>query len=312
MKADRPRNLHILPRFGEGLTYVYLEHVRVDRHNQAVAAWDEHGMVPIPCASLAALLLGPGSTITHLAVRTLADHGCSIVWVGESGVRFYAAGTGETHHTHLLERQAVLWADPRSRLRTARQMYAMRFPGEEVGELSMAQLRGREGARVKRAYRLASDESGVPWTGRSYRQDDWGATDPVNRALSSANACLYGVCHAGIVSLGCAPGLGFIHTGKQLSFVYDLADLYKPVTSIPAAFAAATHGPFDIDRRARLACRKIFQDTKLLVRIVADLHHLFGPEGDEGPLDELSVSPVYLWDPYSDDAPGGKNYAEDE
>jgi len=310
MQADRPRNLQILPRFGDGLSYLYIEDARIDRHDHAVAAWDKDGMTPIPCAALAALLLGPGTTITHLAVRTLADHGCSMIWTGDSGVRFYAAGVGETRHTRYLERQATLWADPRNRLRTARTLYQMRFPGESVAKLSLEQLRGREGARVRRAYVEASKESGVPWSSRSYRQDDWSASDPVNRALSSANSCLYGICHAAIVSLGCSTGLGFIHTGKQLSFVYDLADLYKTVTTVPVAFAAASEGSEGIDRRTRLACRQAFHDTRLLARIVYDLHNLFGSEDADEPAAENLPSPSELWDPEMPNVAGGTNYGE--
>jgi len=309
--ADRPRNLQILPRFGDGLSYLYLERARVDRHDHAVAAWDDTGVTPIPCAALATLLLGPGTSITHLAVRTLADHGCSIIWTGESGVRFYAAGTGETRHTRYLERQALLWADPKSRLRTARRLYEWRFPGEDVTRLSLQQLRGREGARVKRAYQQASRSTGIEWKARSYRQEDWGASDTINRALSAANACLYGVAHAAIVSLGCSPGLGFIHTGKQLSFVYDVADLYKTETSIPAAFEAAVQGPVGIDGRARTLCRDLFHNTRLLERIVTDLHALLSePDDDHDRFDVKPAQPGALWDPESGDVIGGINYGE--
>lgn len=308
MQADRPRNLQILPRFADGLTYLYVEDARIDRYDHAVAAWDKEGMTPIPCASLAVLLLGPGTAITHLAMRTLADHGCSVIWTGDSGVRFYASGTGETRHTRYLERQATLWADPRSRLRIARKMYQTRFPGENVASLSMEQLRGREGARVKRGYQAASKASGVEWSGRSYRQDDWASADPVNRALSSANSCLYGLSHAAIVSLGCSPGLGFVHTGKHLSFVYDLADLYKTEITMPIAFFAAAEGSRNIDRRTRLACRHAFHESKLLGRIVDDLHSLLGPEeGDDAAEGEF---PSALWDPRDGAVDGGVNYGD--
>ena len=308
MQADRPRNLQILPRFADGLSFAYVEDARIDRHDHAVAAWDKEGMTPIPCASLAVLLLGPGTTVSHLAMRTLADHGCSVIWTGDSGVRFYASGTGETRHTRYLERQAMLWADPRSRLRVARKMYQMRFPGENVASLSMEQLRGREGARVKRGYQAASKASGVEWTGRSYRQDDWSSADPVNRALSAANSCLYGLSHAAIVSLGCSPGLGFVHTGKQLSFVYDIADLYKTEITMPVAFFAAAEGGQNIDRRTRLACRQAFHESKLLGRIADDLKNLLGPEkGDD---DGQGESPGDLWDPQGTPVEGGVNYDE--
>ncbi|MHB1504466.1 MAG: type I-E CRISPR-associated endonuclease Cas1e [Acidimicrobiales bacterium] len=310
MDADRPRNLQILPRFADGLSFLYVEDARIDRHDHAVAIWDGSGMIPVPCASLAVLLLGPGTTITHLAVRTLADHGCSVIWTGDSGVRLYASGTGETRHARYLERQATLWADPRSRLRVARKMYEMRFPGEDVTALSMEQLRGREGARVRRGYQEASKGTGIPWTGRSYERDKWSAADPVNRGLSAANACLYGLCHAGIVSLGCSPGLGFVHTGKQLSFVYDLADLYKTDVTIPIAFQAAAEGDEHIDRRVRLACRQTFHESQLLGRIVDDLHRLFASDSDGEAGDDGPEPPAPLWDPDAGQVQGGVNYGD--
>ncbi len=311
MEADRPRNLQILPQFGEGLSYLYIEHARVDRRDQAVAAWSADGIVPIPCAALAALLLGPGTSITHLAVRTLADHGCSILWTGEDAVRFYAGGTGETRQSRYLERQARLFSDPRSHLRTARRLYAMRFTGEDTSRLSLAQLRGREGARVRRAYRQASDATGVAWSGRSYRQDEWAASDPVNRALSAANACLYGICHAAIVSIGCSPGLGFIHVGKQLSFVYDIADLYKAELSIPIAFTAAAQGALDVSRSARHAAREAFREANLLERVVTDLRSLLDADCGDDDCDTRAASPGGLWDPGSGPVSGGQNYAEE-
>jgi CRISPR-associated protein Cas1 len=309
---DRPTNLQVLPRFADSLSFLYVERARIDRHELAVAAWDDEGMIPIPCAALAALVLGPGTTVTQAAMRTLADHGCTVVWAGEEGVRFYASGAGETRRTNLLEAQAKAWADPRFRLRVARLLYAMRFPGQDVSKLSLTQLRGREGARVRAAYAAASSQTGIPWKKRNYDRSDWYGADPVNRALSAANACLYGVCHAGIVSLGCSPGLGFIHTGKTLSFVYDLADLYKAETTIPAAFRAVASGQSHLEQAARHACRDTFVRTRLLERIAQDLHYLFGTGDREmnPSTDEEQAAPGSLWDPNSRDVQGGHNYAE--
>lgn len=311
--SDRPTNLQILPRFADALSYLYLEQVRVDRDDLAVAAWDDEGVTPIPCAALGLLLLGPGTSITHRAMQTLADHGCSVVWAGEQGVRFYASGVGETRHTHLLEAQARAWAHPRQRLHVARALYAMRFPGQDVTGLSIAQLRGREGARVRAAYAAAARETGVTWKGRGYHQSDWFAADPVNRALSAANSCLYGICHAGIVSLGCSPGLGFIHTGKALSFVYDLADLYKTETTIPAAFRAAASKPANLERATRRICRDLFTSIAILERITNDLHSLFGPgpQDTERSMDVEPARPGKLWDPGGHEVEGGQNYGED-
>ena len=134
-------------------------------------------------------------------------------------------------------------------------MYLMRFAGEDVTGLTMQQLRGREGARVRAVYRENSRRTGVPWQRREYQPDDFDSSDPVNQALSAAHAALYGVVHAVIVSLGCSPGLGFVHTGHERSFVYDMADLYKADVTIPVAFDVISEGMEDITGTTRRRVR---------------------------------------------------------
>ncbi|MCZ2079099.1 MAG: type I-E CRISPR-associated endonuclease Cas1e [Bryobacterales bacterium] len=220
-------DLHLLPKIRDSWSYLYVEHCRIDQEYRAIAIHDAGGKTPVPCAVLTLLMLGPGTTITHAAVRTLAENGCLVMWCGEEAVRFYAVGMGETRSSRRLIAQARQWADPASRLAVVVRMYRMRFNESVPDDLTLDQLRGREGIRVRQAYATASRETGIAWEGRSYRSTNWRSADPVNRALSCANSCLYGLCHAAIVSAGFSPTLGFIHTGKMLSFVYDIADLYK-------------------------------------------------------------------------------------
>lgn len=196
------RDLHVLPKLSDGWSHLYVEHCRIDQDAKAIAIHDERGRVPVPCANLALLMLGPGVSITHAAVSVLADHGCLVAWCGEAGVRFYALGMGETRSAANLLHQARVWADEDLHMQVVRRLYQMRFAEPFDPELTLQQIRGMEGVRVRDAYAQASRETGVPWSGRSYRRGNWGDTDPVNRALSAANACLYGVCHAGIVSAG--------------------------------------------------------------------------------------------------------------
>ncbi|HXF64760.1 MAG TPA: type I-E CRISPR-associated endonuclease Cas1e, partial [Caldilineaceae bacterium] len=254
----RIHDLHELPKLRDGLSYLYLEHGRIERTAKAVEFFDKEGRVMIPAASLAVLMLGPGTAITHEAVKTLADNGCLVAWCGEQGVRFYAQGVGETRKGYRLIRQAELVSDPAKRLAVVRRMYQFRFDEELADELTLAQIRGMEGARVRRAYAEASRQYGVLWFGRSYDRQRWQAGDPINRALSAANACLNSLCHAAIVSAGYSPGLGFIHTGKQLSFVYDVADLYKTRLTVPLAFKLTAESPFRLETRVRQACRDLF------------------------------------------------------
>lgn len=311
MKPKRSINLRLLPKLRDGLSYMFLEHGRVEREDSSVAWYGPEGAVALPAASLATLMLGPGVTITHSAVVALADNGVTIAWVGEQGVRFYASGLGETRSAKNLERQAKAWADDDSRLRVVRRLYTFRFPEPLDPSLTLQQIRGKEGVRVREAYASAARATGIRWKGRRYKRDEWDEADTVNRALSAGNACLYGVCHAAIVSLGFAPGLGFLHTGKQLSFVYDIADLFKAEVVVPVAFAAAAASDVDIERRVRHTLRDKFQETKLLARVARDLHKLFDLDPDElDPYEVDAAAPGDIWD---GDAfvPGGKEYGRD-
>lgn len=314
------KDLHILPKVRDSWSYLYVEHCRIDQEAKAIAIHDAEGKVPVPCAVLAVLMLGPGTSISHAAIRALADNGCLIVWTGEEGVRFYAQGMGETRSARNLLRQAQLWADPDQRLAVVMQMYRMRFLEPLDDGLTLRQIRGKEGIRVREAYARASREYGVQWQGRSYKRDNWNNADPVNRALSAANSCLYGICHAAIVSAGYSPSLGFVHTGKMLSFVYDIADLYKADLAIPVAFRMAADGTTGLESRVRRACRDAFQEGRLLQRIVADIDRALFVDGGSGTggtpdFDGDMALPGGLWDPEAEVQGGvnrGNELVEDE
>lgn len=312
-----------LPRVSDGWTFLYTEHARVERADYAIELVDIQGRVPVPVAALSVLLLGPGTTITHAAMLALAEGGCSVVWCGEDGARFYASGIGETRRAHHLEAQARAWASPKKHLEVIRQLYLMRFPEGLPEGLTLEQIRGHEGVRVRDAYATLSRETGVPWNGRAYRRGDWESADPVNRALSAANACLYGLCHAAIVATGFSPGLGFVHAGKLLSFVYDVADLYKVEVTVPVAFEVTRGGTSKIESRARAACREAFVKAGILERIVPDMQRVLGllpeksrvvfhrGEATEAPAEEgLGEAPGGLWNPDGTRTPGGQNFAD--
>jgi CRISPR-associated protein Cas1 len=293
-------DLHALPKFRDSMTHLYVERARVDREEKALAIWDEHGMTPVPAASLCVLMLGPGTTITQAAVAACCDNNCLLIWCGEQNVRFYACGTGATRSAARLIHQARLASDEALRWEVVRRMYCRRFR-EEIGpEVSIEQMRGKEGYRVREAYARFSRETGVPWTGRSYERNRWQGADPINRALSAANACLYGLCHAAILSAGYSPALGFIHTGKQLSFVYDIADLYKLDVTVPAAFQVTAEGEQELERRVRICLRDYFRREKLVGRIIPDIQEILAdetPPEELGAYDEDAARPADLWTP---------------
>jgi CRISPR-associated protein Cas1 len=294
------QDLHELPKLRDSLSYLYVEHAVLNQKDHAIEyIREDEGRVMIPVAALSVLLLGPGTKITHAAVRTLSDNGCAVVWVGEDGTKFYAQGTGETRRSYHLLRQAEFSCDPQKRLGVVRRMYQKRFPEPLAEDLTLEQIRGMEGARVRSAYYQASRQYGVEWHGRIYDRGSWGNSNPINRALSAAHALLNGLCHTAIVSGGYSPALGFIHTGKQLSFVYDVADLYKAEITIPLAFQIVAETTEKVEARVRAACREKFRTTKLLGRILPDIDDLLEidpqAEAELVNYDEDPALPAPLW-----------------
>ncbi|MDR7587721.1 MAG: type I-E CRISPR-associated endonuclease Cas1e [Armatimonadota bacterium] len=306
------RNLKELPKFRDGLSYLYVEHAFVEQEAQGIGIYDEEGLTLVPVAALGVLLLGPGTRITHAAVRALASNGCTVAWVGEGFARFYAQGLGDTRSAVRLYCQARAWADPALHREVAFRLYRKRFQDPLPRNLTLEQVRGLEGAQVRAAYARWSQETGVPWQGRSYDRRSWTASDPVNRALSAGAACLYGLAHAAIVSTGFSPALGFIHTGKLLSFVYDVADLYKTEVLVPAAFLAAAEGYVELERRVRQRLRERVLSERLLERMVEDLLDLFSGLGlpDVDLEEEDPTRPGGLWDPEGE-VKGGVAYGGD-
>ncbi|MBF6253224.1 type I-E CRISPR-associated endonuclease Cas1 [Nocardia farcinica] len=308
--SARPVRIGELVRARDRLSFIYLERATVHRDGNAITATDERGVVHIPAATVGALLLGPGTRVTHQAMMLLAESGSTAVWVGERGVRYYAHGRSLARSSRLLEAQAVAVTNQTSRLRVARAMYEMRFPGEDVSGLTMQQLRGREGARIRRLYRLHAERVGIEWERRQYNPDDFASGDAINQALSAATTCLYGIVHAVVVALGCAPGLGFVHTGHERSFVFDLADLYKAEFAIPPAFDAVAEGGDDIPAATRRAVRDAIHAGHLLERCCSDIYALLLPDEPDGAA-EWDTDIVELWDRKGNVA-GGTSYSDED
>ncbi|MFO8071968.1 MAG: type I-E CRISPR-associated endonuclease Cas1e [Polyangia bacterium] len=315
------KNLKTLPKLRDSLSFVYFEHARLEREKNAVSIFDKEGETHVPVAALGTVMLGPGTTVTHEAMKVLAENGCSVLWVGEHGVRMYAQGMGETRSALRLLRQADIHSTPQKRMAVVLKMYAKRFDEDLDPELSLEQIRGKEGVRVRTAYSRASERWGVEWNGRNYSRGDWSKADPVNRALSTAASCLYGICHCAIVSAGYSPSIGFIHTGKLLSFVYDIADLYKVETTIPVAFEIASRyqkldGLKGMERDVRLACRNKFHEQKVLERVVRDIDDVLDVsveaiDNASHYLDDENDPPGGIWDPAKGQVDGGQNYGSD-
>ena len=282
----------------ERVSVIFVERGEIDVRDGAFVVVDVTGIrTHIPVGGVACIMLEPGTRLSHSAAALAARVGTLLVWVGEAGVRLYSAGQPGGARSDRLLYQAKLALDENLRLKVVRKMYAVRFGEEPPARRSVEQLRGIEGMRVRQTYQLLARQFGVAWAGRNYDAQSWDAADLPNRCLSAATSCLYGVTEAAVLAAGYAPAVGFIHTGKPLSFVYDIADIYKFETVVPVAFKVAASKPSGNPERAvRLACRDIFRQSKLLDRIIPDIEDILAagevPRPD-APVD--SVGPASLF-----------------
>jgi CRISPR-associated protein Cas1 len=294
--------LQTLPQIKDRMTFLYLEHCQLSRQDSAITVTDDQGIVLVPAAAISVLLLGPGTSVTHRAMELIGD---GTIWVGEHGVRYYAGGRPLTHRAGLLMRQAEYVSNSQKHMAVARKMYQLRFPNEDVSRLTMQQLRGREGARIRAVYKNASERWDVEWNGRVYDADDFASGNPVNQALSAGHACLYGLAHAVIFALGCSPGLGFVHVGHDNSFVYDIADLYKAEVTIPIAFEIAAQEPEDLPSVVRRRVRDAMVQQHILERMVRDIKWLL----DDVDKEEKGNT-VLLWNNQQEAVPNGISYGK--
>ena len=259
---------------------VFVEHAKLDVLDGAFVAVNADGTrTQIPVGGIACILLEPGARISHAAVALAARVGTLITWVGEGGVRLYSAGQPGGARSDRLLWQAKIALDDAARLRVVRKMYAMRFGEEAPSRRSIDQLRGIEGVRVRESYALLADRHGVDWKRRRYDAKDWEVGDVPNRCLSAATACLHGLSEAAVLAAGYAPAIGFLHSGKPLSFVYDIADLWKLDTVVPEAFriaGLAQKGSLQMppERAVRQACRDVFRRSGLLARIIPQIEEV--------------------------------------
>jgi CRISP-associated protein Cas1 len=287
------RDLQEIPKFADNWSFLYFEKGTLDQWQKSVAfhytlQGGEEKYIQIPIETVALLMLGPGTTVTHEAIKRVSESRCLMAWTGEHGVRFYSAGYTGTYSSRNLLKQIQVHENPAERRRVVHDMYQKRFADPIPAEFDIEQIRGREGNRVRSTYKQLLLEFGVPWQGRNYNQDSWAWGDPMNRALSAANACLYGIVHAAILACGFSPAIGFVHTGKQLSFVYDIADLYKTEITIPIAFQTVREGEHRVEGRVRTSCREKFREKKLMKRIIPDMMEVIYGRDYAGESDDLS------------------------
>lgn len=268
----------------ERISILFIEKGQLDVLDGAFVVVDKNGVrTHIPVGGVACLMLEPGTRTSHAAVTLAARVGTLLVWVGEGGVRLYSSGHPGGARSDRLLYQAKLALDDEARLKVVRKMYALRFGEEPPSNRSVIQLRGIEGVRVRETYKRLARKYGVKWKARNYDVENWDDGDVVNRCLSTATSCLYGVTEAAILAAGYAPAVGYIHTGKPLSFVYDIADIFKFETVAPTAFKIAAQNPSNVEQQVRIACRDMFRQTRLLDRIIPTIGEILSAGGIDIP-----------------------------
>lgn len=267
-----------LPQVSSKYPFIYLERGRLEIDDSSVKWIDsEANIVRLPIAMLNCLLLGPGTAITHEAVKVIAAANCAVCWVGEDSLLFYAVGQSPTSNTRNLRKQMLLSADEEKALDVARRMYARRFPKAALADKNLKEMMGMEGYRVRQLYEEKAQAYKVGWKGRSYVPGKFEMSDITNQILTSTNAALYGILSSAVHSLGYSPHIGFIHSGSPLPFVYDLADLYKEHLCIDLAFSLTFEmaGTYNKHKVAEGFRQRVIE-MDLLARVANDIEEILG------------------------------------
>mgnify|MGYP001613800174 FL=1 len=267
-----------LPQVKDKYPFLYLERGRLEIDDSSVKWIDcDCNVVRLPIATINTILLGPGTTITHEAVKIMAAANCSVCWVGEDSLLFYAVGQSPTADSRNMRTQMLLASDEKKSVEVARRMFAHRFPLAELEGKSLNEMMGMEGYRVRQLYEQMAAKYNVGWKGRCFQPGKFEMGDITNQVLTSANAALYGILTSAIYSMGYSPHIGFIHSGSPLPFVYDMADLYKEWLCIDLAFSLTLEmaGRYN---RAKVAARfrERVIEMDLLSNIGLDIQNVLG------------------------------------
>lgn len=275
MPVFEPPPLETLTPARERWTPIYLEHGRLEVDDASVK-WigADFTVIRLPVATLSAIMLGPGTTVTHAAVKACSQCNTPLCWTGAEGLRFYAFGVAPTHDNSRARHQAAIHGSKARRVEVARRMFRMRFGGEDITTAPINTLRAMEGKRIKALYAELGAKYGVTWKGRQYDQSNWQLADGINRGISAANAALYALTTAIVCSMGYLPQLGFIHSAGVLPFVFDMADIYKPETTLEAAFQALAIDPDAREDAVITRLKALLEDRRVVQRLPRDIDKL--------------------------------------
>lgn len=299
-------NLKILPRAKDCISFLYLEYAKIEREDYAIVALRETGKVLIPIATINTLILGPGTSITHGAINVISASGCNILWCGDHMTRFYSFDAAEIRNSKNLLKQIEYYSDPDQRLNVVRKIYKKRFDDLDLDKMTLKELRGLEGIKVKETYKFYAKIYKVKWKFRDSRMAGNEKQDMINQIITILNQMLYAICHGIILSIGFSPSIGFIHTGNMESFVFDVADFYKESIIIPMAFQIHDSvKPENVNLISRKKFREVIVEKKLITQIVNDVSSLFKSDNED-----IDYSVNELWD-VDKLIPGSINYGEE-
>lgn len=268
----------LIPQVKDKYPFVYLEHGRLEIDDSSVKWIESTGhVISIPCTTVNTILLGPGTSVTHAAIKSMSESNCTVCWIGSDSLLYYATGETPTANTYNLKKQISLYSNSKKKLETARTLFSFRFPDLELKEKSLSEMMGMEGYRVKELYKKVAEKYEIPWDGRNYIPGKINLSDTTNKILTCCNVALYGILLSVVHALGFSPRIGFIHSGCPLPFVYDIADLYKPEVSIDLAFKLTKEmgGEYIKDVVAD-AFRERICNNNILERSVKDIGKIMG------------------------------------
>lgn len=268
----------LIPQVKDKYPFVYLEHGRLEIDDSSVKWIEATGhAISIPCATVNTILLGPGTSVTHAAIKSMSESNCTVCWIGSDSLLYYATGETPTANTYNLKKQISLYSNSKKKLETARTLFSFRFPDLELKEKSLSEMMGMEGYRVKELYKKVAEKYEIPWDGRNYIPGKINLSDTTNKILTCCNVALYGILLSVVHALGFSPRIGFIHSGCPLPFVYDIADLYKTEVSIDLAFKLTKEmgGEYIKDVVAD-AFRERICNNNILERSVKDIGKIMG------------------------------------
>lgn len=266
-------NSLLLPTASERWTPLWIEHAKIEVEDSSICVIQpDNTSISIPAAQISCILLEPGVSITHAAINRLAECHTPIIWCGNEGFIFYAAGQAWTHTNANARRQIELWANKRKREEISRRMFFDRF-GRKSQATTLQELRLDEGIQMKRLYEETAKEYNVTWLGRATKLQ---TADPINKTITKTYQCLYAMALSAILTTGRIPQIGFVHEASDLPLVYDIADKYKQKIGVATAFRAYKKNPQFPEEEAKKDLALQNKETDILKNMVKDLDLYLG------------------------------------